>query len=122
MTGVTIAVAIVIVVAVIVVAAVSASAARRKRLRERFGPEYDRAVEDQKSQRKADAALAGRERRVRNLRIRPLTATERAACQVQWSAEQERFVDQPDAATADAQALVTAVLRDRGYPADDYDQ
>ena len=122
MSGVTIAVAIVVVVAVIVVAAVSASATRRKRLRERFGPEYDRAVEDYKSQRKADTALAGRERRVRSMRIRPLTAAERAGYRVRWSATQERFVDQPGVAIADARALVTAVLRDRGYPADDYGQ
>ena len=70
--GVTVAIIVVIVI-IIAVAAVIAAASRRRRLRERFGPEYDRVVADQQSQRKAEAELASRERRVRNLDIRPLS-------------------------------------------------
>jgi protein-S-isoprenylcysteine O-methyltransferase Ste14 len=54
-TGIIVAVIVVIVV----VAAVAAVAAqtRRRRLRERFGPEYDRVVEENTSRRKAESEL-----------------------------------------------------------------
>jgi len=35
---------------------------------------------------------------------------------------QARFVDDPVRACADADATITSVLRDRGYPVDDFDQ
>ena len=119
--GVTVAIIVVIVI-IIAVAAISATASRRRRLRERFGPEYDRAVADQQSQRKADAELASRERRVRNLDIQPLTPAARTEYTAQWASIQERFVDQPAAAVGQAQQLVTAVLNDRGYPTEGFDQ
>ena len=65
-----------IVIVVIVVAAVLivlTTANRRRRLRERFGPEYDRAVTERGSRREAEAELAERERHVRELDIRPLS-------------------------------------------------
>ncbi len=114
-TGATVAIIVVIVI-VIAVAAFGAAAARRRRLRQRFGPEYDRMVADQQSQRKAEAELASRERHVRKLDIRPLTATAQAEYTARWASIQERFVDQPASAVNEAQQLVTAVLRDRGYP------
>jgi hypothetical protein len=120
-TGATVAIIVVIVV-IIAVAAFSAMAARRRSLRQRFGPEYDRMVVDQQSQRKAEAELASRARRVRQLDIRPLTAAARTDYTAQWTGIQERFVDQPESAVAQAQQLVTAVLRDRGYPTEGYDQ
>ncbi len=119
--GATVAIIVVIVI-IIAVAAVIAAASRRRRLRERFGPEYDRMVADRQSQRKAEAELAGRERRVRNLDIRPLAAAARAEYTTQWASIQERFVDQPAAAVGQAQQLVTAVLNDRGYPTEGYEQ
>ncbi len=120
-TGATVAIIVVIVI-VIAVAAFGAAAARRRRLRQRFGPEYDRMVADQQSQRKAEAELASRERHVRKLDIRPLTATAQAEYTARWASIQERFVDQPASAVNEAQQLVTAVLRDRGYPMHGYDQ
>jgi Tfp pilus assembly protein PilX len=120
-TGVTVAIIVVIVI-ILVVAVASTMAARRRRLRERFGPEYDRLVADQQSQRKAEAELTGRERRVRSLDIRPLTAAARTEYASQWTSIQERFVDHPAAAVSQAQQLVTAVLQDRGYPTEGYDQ
>lgn len=113
---------IVVIVIIVAVAAFSVTAARRRRLRERFGPEYDRMVAEQQSQRKAEAELAGRERRVRELDIRPLTPAARTEYAAQWTSIQEHFVDRPDAAVAQAQQLVTAVLHDRGYPTEGYDQ
>jgi hypothetical protein len=114
-----------IVVAVIVIAvAVSGIMAvlRRRRLRRRFGPEYDRVVGERDSRRTAEAELTGRERRVRDLDIRPLTDPARARYAGQWTSIQERFVDAPADAVSGAQLLVAAVMTGRGYPAGHDDQ
>jgi len=116
---------IAIVVVVIVVAALVAVAAmemRRRRLRRQFGPEYDRLVAELGSRRKAEAELSARQRRVAQLDIRPLTSEESARYLGEWTAIQERFVDVPGQSVAEASALITSVMRDRGYPADDQDQ
>lgn len=97
-------------------------AKRRRGLRERFGPEYDRVVGERQSRRIAEAELAGRERRVRKLRLRDLTGEARDKYGAAWTDVQERFVDEPSAAIADAQALVETVMRERGYPVDEYQQ
>jgi hypothetical protein len=104
------------------VAAFATMSARRRRLKQRFGPEYDRMVADQQSHRKAEAELTSRERRVRSFDIRPLTAAARAEYSAQWASIQERFVDEPASAVSQAQQLVTAVLQDRGYPTEGYEQ
>jgi hypothetical protein len=95
---------------------------RRRRLRERFGPEYDRLVGERDSRREAEAELTGREHRVRDLDIRPLTDPARANYVGQWAAIQEQFVDAPADAVSGAQLLITAVMTERGYPAVDHDQ
>jgi hypothetical protein len=114
-----------IVIVVIVVAAVLVMltmANRRRRLRERFGPEYDRAVTESGSRREAEAELAGREKHVRELDIRPLSPAARNQYLSEWTAVQEQFVDAPQAAVTGAQTLVSAVMEDRGYPTQPYDQ
>lgn len=40
----------------------------------------------------------------------------------EWRATQESFVDDPEGAVLDADRLVRAVMRERGYPADDFEQ
>jgi len=115
-------VAIIVVILVVAAALIGLSAVnRRRRLRERFGPEYDRAVSEQ-GRRDAEAELAERERRVRKLDIRPLTSTARAQYTAEWTAVQEQFVDAPSAAVTGALSLVTAVMQDRGYPTGAFDQ
>jgi hypothetical protein len=114
-----------IIVVVIVVAAVLlvlATVNRRRRLRERFGPEYDRAVTESGSRREAEAELAKREKHVRELDIRPLSPTARNQYQSEWTAVQEQFVDAPQAAVTGAQTLVSTVMEARGYPTQPYDQ
>ena len=114
-----------IVIVVIVVAAalfMLTTANRRRRLRERFGPEYDRAVTERGSRREAEAELAERERHVRDLDIRPLSPSARNQYQSEWTAVQEQFVDAPQAAVTGAQTLVSAVMEARGYPTQPYDQ
>jgi hypothetical protein len=114
-----------IVAAVIVVAALVTgvmAVMRRRRLQQRFGPEYDRVAGERDSKLKADSELAGRERRVRELDIQPLTDVARASYAAQWADIQERFVDAPADAVAGAQLLVAAVMTDCGYPTDHQDQ
>jgi len=117
-------IAVIVVVVILILAALAAAAvtARRRRLREQFGPEYDRVVGERNSRLRAEAELTERERRVRKLDIRPLSDDARARYSADWLAVQERFVDSPQSAVADAYELVVAVLRERGYPVDDDDQ
>jgi hypothetical protein len=121
MSAATIAI-IVVVVAVVVLVTAAIATARRRRLQRRFGPEYDRVVEEKHGQLKAEAELAGRQRRVQRLDIRPLSAAAGAKYAAEWEAAQERFVDQPRHAVAEARLLVVAVMKERGYPAEDHDQ
>ena len=120
-TGITV---IIIVIAVIVVAAVAGILydTRRRRLRQRFGPEYDRMVEEKGSRTRAEAELAGRERRVAGLDIRPLDPAAQARYAQNWTAIQEQFVDTPQEAVAAGQRLVRTVMNERGYPAEGDDQ
>jgi hypothetical protein len=120
-TGAVIAIVVVIVV-VIGALAVGALEMRRRRLRRQFGPEYDRVVSETGNRRKAEAELAGRQRRVAKLDIRPLTAEENAQYLGEWNAIQERFVDTPTESVNEAGTLVTKVMRVRGYPAEDHDE
>jgi hypothetical protein len=115
---------IAIIVVILIVAALLVGLSvvnRRRRLRDRFGPEYDRAVTEH-GRREGEAELAERERRVRQLDIKPLSPTARAQYASEWTAAQEQFVDAPQAAVTGAQTLVTAVMKDRGYPTEAFDQ
>jgi hypothetical protein len=116
---------IVAVVAVVVAGfamGVMTAARRRRRLQLRFGPEYDRLVGERDSKLKVEAELTKRERRVRDLGIRPLTDSARAGYSRQWASLQERFADMPADAVAASQKLVADVMNERGYPTDDRDQ
>jgi hypothetical protein len=113
---------IIVAVAVVLLVLGAMSMARRRKLQQRFGPEYDRVVGETQSHRKANAELAERERRVASLDIRPLDETARVKYAGEWAAIQERFVDQPEQAVTQAGLLVTSVMKDRGYPTEDYDQ
>jgi hypothetical protein len=120
-TGIT----VIIIVAVVIVVAAAAGVIydmRRRRLRERFGPEYDRLVEEKGSRTKAEAELVGREKRVKDLDIRPLSPDAQARYTQDWAAVQERFVDAPQEAVANAQRLVMTVMNERGYPTEGSDQ
>jgi Tfp pilus assembly protein PilX len=115
-------VAIIVAVALVILVIGTITAMRRRQLRQRFGSEYDRVAGEMRSHRKADAALAERERRVQSLDIHPLDETTRVKYAAEWTAIQERFVDQPDQAVTQAELLVTSVMKDRGYPTEGHDQ
>jgi len=114
--------------AVIVIIVVAAWLYVRKRkgtttdLRRKFGPEYDRAVLAHGSERKAEAKLADRENRVETLNIRDLDSMEHERFSKQWESVQSRFVDSPKGAVAEADDLVSSVMKARGYPVSDFDQ
>jgi Tfp pilus assembly protein PilX len=116
--------ALVIVAILIVIAAVFVMRRRRSnQLKSRFGPEYDRAVRQQDGDaRRAEAALADRERRVEAFPLRPLSPVDREAYAMEWAAVQRRFVDDPSAAVGTADRLVNRVMTDRGYPMTNFEQ
>ena len=119
---------IVLAVAVVLIIAVSAWLYLRKRrsttagLRQRFGPEYERAVREHGSERKAEAKLADRERRIEKLNIRELNPMERERFSEQWKSVQSHFVDSPKGAVTEGDDLVSSLMKTRGYPTSDFDQ
>lgn len=117
-------VAIIVVLAIIVIAAVVIARRRQKstHLKQHFGPEYDRALQQHGDPGKAEAVLAEREARVHKFTIRELPATERAGYADEWAAVQRRFVDDPSMAVNEADRLVNRVMTARGYPMGDFDQ
>jgi hypothetical protein len=91
-------------------------------LRQRFGPEYELAVGEHGSERRAEAQLEVREKRVEKLTIRDLDPVERAHFSDRWQALQSRFVDDPKGAVTEADALVSLLMQTRGYPVADFHQ
>jgi FtsZ-interacting cell division protein ZipA len=101
----------------------SATRARRTRsLQDRFGREYDRTVEHLGDKGEAEWELREREKRHEQLDLRPLSQEQRDAYVAQWQTTQGRFVDDPKGAVAEADRLVQRVMKDRGYPVDDFEQ
>lgn len=116
---------IVIVVAVVALAVVGFLVWQRRRsdeLKARYGPEYERAVNDLGDRRKAESELQRREERVKHLDIRPLAVEERSRFASDWRNVQTRFVDDPKGAVTDADRLVEDTMKVRGYPVSDFDQ
>jgi hypothetical protein len=91
-------------------------------LRQKFGPEYDRAVLTHGSERKAEAKLADREKRIEKLKIRDLDSMEHERFSKRWESVQSRFVDSPKGAVAEADDLVSSVMKARGYPVSEFAQ
>lgn len=88
----------------------------RQALRGRFGPEYDRAVEDTGSGQAARRELRARLRRVKRLPLRDLTEPERARFRGALRRVDAAFVDDPARAIAELERLVEEVMLARGYP------
>ena len=95
---------------------------RTGRLKERFGPEYNRLVNSTDSRREAEAELQAREERRSKLDIRPLTQESRERYVQRWLIVQAQFVDDPCAAVWSADSLIQSVMAERGYPIEDFDQ
>lgn len=104
---------------------VALAVAKRRRttkLREGFGPEYDRTLAEAPSRREAEAELLERPKLHDELELRPVSRDTRGRYVREWEAAQARFVDEPDRAVGEADALIQEVMRERGYPVDDFEQ
>ena len=112
-------------VAVIVVLAVLWSTLRTKRsgaLKDTFGREYDRTVEQAGDQRAAERELRERQKQHDELELKPLSPESRDRYVRRWQSTQTRFVDDPKGAVSEADTLVQEVMKERGYPTDDFDR
>jgi hypothetical protein len=119
------ALAVAVILAVAVLAWLYVQRRRRTttaELRQRLGPEYEQALGEHGSERRAEAQLEAREKRVGKLTIRDLDPVERAHFSDRWRALQSRFVDDPKGAVTEADALVSLMMEARGYPVADFHQ
>lgn len=116
---------IVVVIAFLVIAVAAYLAMRRRRslrLRERFGPEYDRVVRHEGDVRKGEGVLEFREKRRERFELRTLSPVDRSSFEQRWDEVQARFVDDPKGAVTVADSLVMEVMQARGYPVGDFEQ
>ena len=120
-TSAVVAIVVVVIAAAIVIALVVKNQ-RSRRLKERFGPEYGRAVEEMGSATRAEAKLERLEKRVHGFRIRPLSPEARVDYLQAWHRIQARFVDDPRSALTDADKLIQKLMSDRGYPVAEFEQ
>jgi hypothetical protein len=115
-------VAVIVVLVLAVVAAYVLRQQRRRELRETFGAEYELAVEREGDVRRGESDLIARRKRRDKLDIRPLSPSSRDEYSRTWEQTQARFVDDPADALRQADTLIIAVMRERGYPMDDFEQ
>jgi len=117
---------ILIVVVLAAAAAVGWFVTRERRtmhLRDRFGPEYERVAGEAESRGEAESELREREARRDELEVQPLDDASRTRYRDSWREVQKQFVDDPPGAVAAADDLLTQVMVERGYPAeDDFDR
>jgi hypothetical protein len=114
--------AVLVIVAIAAVAFLATRQRDSRRLRERFGPEYERAVEHAHNRAEAEKDLRERQERVDALDIRALQPAQRDSYAERWREVQAMFVDDPGNAVDQADRLIGEVMRARGYPVGDFDQ
>jgi hypothetical protein len=112
---------VIVVIALVVLGAMVAKNRRTAMLRDRFGPEYDRAVENTDDRRAAETELLARQKQRAQFDLKPLPEADRLRFAAEWRQLQERFLDEPAESADDADALVTRVMQARGYPMRDFD-
>lgn len=117
------------IVIVVVVAALAAGLAygiavqrRSSQLKKRFGPEYDRAMDEADSRREAESELSDIAERREKLEIKPLSERARREYSTEWEQVQRQFVEEPAQAVAAADDLIVSVMRERGYPVDEFEE
>ena len=120
--GTLVAIIVPVVVVLAALAVVVWMLARRRRLRERFGPEYDRAVAEDGSRLAAERELRERETRHEEMEIKPLPPSTRQRYAEDWTWVQEHFVDRPEETVREADRLVTSLMGERGYPTGGFQQ
>lgn len=119
-TVVIIAVAVIVVAAVLFLTFVTLGRgviSGGERLKQRFGPEYHRAVARQDGDVKAaEWELRERVKRHGAIRERPLPEGVRERYTAHWIEIQQRFVDSPREAVSETETLLARLAKDRGYP------
>ncbi len=118
-------IAVVIAVIVVVIGGIVAFYLQKRRsekLRQHFGPEYDRAVAEGGDRQRAEARLEERTERVKKFHLRPLSVEDRARYSEQWDRVQAHFVDAPAGAVAEADQLLGDLMATCGYPMGDFEQ
>ncbi|WP_433005959.1 hypothetical protein [Kribbella sp. CA-294648] len=116
---------IIVVVLVVLVAAGALYAYQRRKtaqLQERFGPEYERTLEERGDRKEALRDLRAREQRREQLDVHPISAESAERYRAEWTGLQQSFVDTPGEAVTQADRLVLRMMREAGYPVDDFDQ
>ncbi|SBT46564.1 hypothetical protein [Micromonospora auratinigra] len=122
MSSTQVVVIVIVVLVLAALAAVAVVASRRRALKQRFGPEYDRAVAEQDSRSAAERELRERERRHAELELTPLSAESRATYAAAWEELQVRFVDSPAETVSEADELVSRLIAERGYPTGEFSE
>lgn len=120
--GVICLVALIIVLAVVWVVVRQRNRKRTAELRARFGPEYELALREYGSRAKAEAALMDRVERINRMSIHPLSEPDREHYMAEWEAVQARFIDHPRGAVTEADELINAILKARGYEGGEFDR
>lgn len=121
-TWVWIVIAVAAVVLLGLLVAATLIARRTRTLQAQFGSEYDRVAADAPTRREAESELLERRKRHEQLDVRPLEPAARERYAEAWRDTQARFVDDPEGAVGEADTLIQRVMRDRGYPVEDFDQ
>ena len=98
------------------------SSRRTKRLKEEFGPEYDRTIDEAGSRRKAEASLEERQQRVEALQMRTLSSDEQHHFVQEWKSIRAEFIDDPGSMVNESDRLITEVMLALGYPMVNFDQ
>ena len=101
---------------------IAASRKKTQRLKGEFGTEYKATMKTMGSRKKGQKELDERQKHVKTLTIRPLSANENDRYKQEWNTLQARFVDEPGQAIESADHLIMEVMSLRGYPVSDFDQ
>jgi len=120
-TGAIIGIVVVLVV-LAVIAVLLNKYLQRRRLQDKFGPEYDRAVEGSDNRTTAERELLDRQKKHAELEVKELSPQARDSYARHWTRIQEQFVDAPAGAVAEADVLVTDLMSERGYPTEGYEK
>jgi hypothetical protein len=115
-------IAIVVIAAILIAVTAASKSRQRSALRQQYGSEYDRTVENNDGQRGAVKDLKARNERREQLDIQPLSPAAAERYRNEWRMLQERFVDAPAESVAMAHTLLTSAMSDRGYPTNEQDE
>ena len=109
---------VILVAAVVAIGLVMIDRRRSSDLRQQFGPEYERAVEEHGNRRAAESALRERLDRRRSFDVQDLPPQDRERLAARWRVVQAGFVDDPQGSVAEAARLVEEAMAARGYLSD----